>query len=112
MPTAEHDAHVPPTSSTPFNQRIGPRRAASTWASATGTFVEDCEQNDSEKYCRRRLAGRSYRVLMQFGGDFVQIVANTPDGRGKIHDEYAAWFGERGGCSEPDVRLMGAGRFQ
>ncbi len=63
-----------------------------------GTFVEGCEQHGSEKNCRRQLAGRNYRVLMQFGdqlGDFVQIVANTPDGRGKLHEEYADWFGER-----------------
>jgi len=63
-----------------------------------GTFVEGCEQNGSEKNCRRQLAGRKYRVLMQFGdqiGDFVQIVANTPDGRGKLFDEYQDWFGDR-----------------
>ena len=63
-----------------------------------GTFVKDCEQSGSEKNCRRQLAGRNYRVLMQFGdqlGDFVQILANTPDGRSKLHDEYADWFGER-----------------
>jgi len=63
-----------------------------------GTFVEDCEQNGSEKNCRRQLAGRSYRVLMQFGdqlGDFAQILANTPEGRGQLYAEYADWFGER-----------------
>ena len=63
-----------------------------------GTFVKDCEQHGSEKNCRRRLAGQQYRVLMQFGdqlGDFAQIVANTPDGRAALLDEYADWFGER-----------------
>ena len=63
-----------------------------------GTFVEGCEQNGSEKLCRRRLAGREYRVLMQFGdqlGDFVEIVANTPDARAALLDEYGDWFGER-----------------
>lgn len=63
-----------------------------------GTFVEGCEQNGSEKNCRRQLVGRKYRVLMQFGdqlGDFVQVVANTPDGRAKLQDEYVDWFGER-----------------
>ena len=63
-----------------------------------GTFVEGCEQNGSEKLCRRRLAGREYRVLMQFGdqlGDFVEIVANTPDARAALLDEYDDWFGER-----------------
>lgn len=63
-----------------------------------GTFVEGCEQNGTEKTCRRRLAGRDYRVLMQFGdqlGDFVDIVANTPDARTGLLDEYGDWFGER-----------------
>ena len=63
-----------------------------------GTFVEDCEQNGSEKNCRRQLAGRSYRVLMQFGdqlGDFAQILANIPEGRAQLYAEYADWFGER-----------------
>ncbi len=63
-----------------------------------GTFVAGCEQNGSEKNCRRQLAGREYRVLMQFGdqlGDFVQVVANTREGRAQLQDEYADWFGER-----------------
>lgn len=63
-----------------------------------GTFVKDCEQNGSEKNCRRRLAGQQYRVLMQFGdqlGDFVQVLANTPQARTALVDEYADWFGER-----------------
>lgn len=63
-----------------------------------GTHVEGCEQNGSEKLCRRRLAGRDYRVLMQFGdqlGDFVEITANTPEARAALLDEYDDWFGER-----------------
>lgn len=63
-----------------------------------GTFVKDCEQNGSEKNCRRQLAGRKYRVLMQFGdqiGDFVQVVANTREGRDQLYGEYHDWFGER-----------------
>lgn len=63
-----------------------------------GTFVEGCEQNGTEKTCRRRLAGRDYRVLMQFGdqlGDFVDILANTPEARTGLLDEYGDWFGER-----------------
>lgn len=63
-----------------------------------GTFVKDCEQNGSEKGCRRRLAGQNYRVLMQFGdqlGDFAEIVANTPQGRAAVAEEYGDWFGER-----------------
>ncbi|MFT3761582.1 MAG: 5'-nucleotidase, lipoprotein e(P4) family [Pseudoxanthomonas sp.] len=63
-----------------------------------GTVVEGCEQNGSEKNCRRRLAGRKYRVLMQFGdqiGDFVQVTANTREGRDALYAEYADWFGER-----------------
>ena len=63
-----------------------------------GTVVEGCEQNGSEKNCRRRLAGQQYRVLMQFGdqlGDFAEILANTPPGRQQLLDEYRDWFGER-----------------
>ena len=63
-----------------------------------GTFVKDCEQNDSEKKCRRKLAGQEYRVLMQFGdqiGDFVQVEVNTREGRARLYDEYNDWFGER-----------------
>lgn len=63
-----------------------------------GTFVADCEQEGSEKLCRRQLAGRSYRVLMQFGdqlGDFGQILANTPEARADLQHRYRAWFGER-----------------
>lgn len=63
-----------------------------------GTVLEGCEQNGSEKNCRRRLAGQKYRVLMQFGdqiGDFVQVEANTRDGRQALFDEYDDWFGER-----------------
>lgn len=63
-----------------------------------GTVLEGCEQNGSEKDCRRRLAGKQYRVLMQFGdqiGDFVQVLANTPQGRDLVYEEYNDWFGER-----------------
>ena len=63
-----------------------------------GTVVEGCEQHGSEKDCRRRLAGRNYRVLMQFGdqlGDFVHIDANTPERRQALLEEYDDWFGER-----------------
>ncbi len=63
-----------------------------------GTFVEGCEQNGSEKNCRRKLAGQKYRVLMQFGdqiGDFVQVVSNTREGRDQLYADYNDWFGER-----------------
>lgn len=63
-----------------------------------GTFVENCEQEGSEKACRRQLVARGHRVLMQFGdqvGDFVQIVANTREGRRAAVAPYEAWIGER-----------------
>lgn len=63
-----------------------------------GTVVDDCEQNGSEKACRRQLVARKYRVLMQFGdqvGDFVQIEANTRDGRRAAIAPYMDWIGER-----------------
>jgi 5'-nucleotidase (lipoprotein e(P4) family) len=63
-----------------------------------GTFVADCEQEGSEKLCRRQFAGRSYRVLMQFGdqlGDFAQILANTPEARAELQARHREWFGQR-----------------
>src|SRR3546814_2212172 len=63
-----------------------------------GTVVPGCEQDGSEKNCRRRLAGQEYRVLMQFGdqlGDFVEVADNTPAARAALLDEYGDWFGER-----------------
>lgn len=63
-----------------------------------GTNVPGCEQNGTEKNCRRRLAGQQYRVLMQFGdqlGDFVQVVANTQADRERLLTQYRDWFGER-----------------
>jgi 5'-nucleotidase (lipoprotein e(P4) family) len=63
-----------------------------------GTFIEGCEQEGSEKRCRRELVGRKYRVLMQFGdqlGDFTQIIANTQPDRQALFERHLAWFGER-----------------
>ena len=43
-------------------------------------------------------AGQKYRVLMQFGdqlGDFVEVTANTNDGRDALLQQYHDWFGER-----------------
>lgn len=63
-----------------------------------GTHVAGCEQQGSEKRCRRLLAGRQYRVLMQFGdqlGDFVEVVANTPQARAALLEGHRDWFGER-----------------
>jgi acid phosphatase len=63
-----------------------------------GTVVDGCEQEGSEKACRRQLVARRYRVLMQFGdqvGDFVAITANTRDGRRAAIAPYQAWIGER-----------------
>jgi acid phosphatase len=62
-----------------------------------GTVVEGCEQNGTEKGCRRELVGRKYRVLMQFGdqiGDFVDVL-NTPEGRRAAVEPYLDWVGER-----------------
>jgi 5'-nucleotidase (lipoprotein e(P4) family) len=63
-----------------------------------GTVVDGCEQNGSEKGCRRALVGRTHRVLMQFGdqvGDFVDVDANTQEGRRTAIEPYASWIGER-----------------
>ena len=63
-----------------------------------GFFVEGCEQEGSEKGCRRQWVGRTHRVLMQFGdqiGDMVTIVANNPPGREQAMAPHLAWIGER-----------------
>jgi acid phosphatase len=63
-----------------------------------GTVVDDCEQAGTEKGCRRQLVARHYRVLMQFGdqiGDFVDVNANTADGRRKAVADYLPWIGTR-----------------
>lgn len=63
-----------------------------------GTVVSGCEQNGSEKGCRRELVSRKYRVLMQVGdqlGDFVDVPANTPAGREQAVAPYLDWVGER-----------------
>ncbi len=63
-----------------------------------GTAVAGCEMAGTDKGCRRRLIGRDHRILMQFGDqivDFVDVAANTPEGRQKAMAPYAAWIGER-----------------
>ena len=63
-----------------------------------GTRVEGCEQQGSEKHCRRVSIGRRYRVLMQFGdqlGDFVAIEANFPPARDALYAAHRDWIGER-----------------
>jgi 5'-nucleotidase (lipoprotein e(P4) family) len=63
-----------------------------------GTVVDGCEQAGSEKGCRRQLVAQHYRVLMQFGdqiGDFVDVLANTADGRRKAVADYLPWIGTR-----------------
>ncbi len=63
-----------------------------------GTYVKGCEQIGTQKTCRRKLVGRHYRVLMQFGdqiGDFTGVIANTPQGRRKAARAYMPWVGER-----------------
>jgi acid phosphatase len=63
-----------------------------------GTVLDGCEDNGSEKGCRRRLVGRSHRVLVQVGDqvvDMVTVLANTPEGRHQAVAPYLAWLGER-----------------
>jgi len=63
-----------------------------------GTVVEGCEQVGSEKGCRRELIARRHRVLLQVGdqlGDFVDVLANTPEGRRDAVAGYADWIGQR-----------------
>ena len=63
-----------------------------------GRVVEGCEQDGSEKNCRRQWAGRHYRVLMQFGdqlGDFVELAPNTVANRDAVLEAHRDWIGER-----------------
>ncbi len=63
-----------------------------------GFFVEDCEQQGTEKGCRRQWIGRTHRVVMQFGdqiGDMATVLVNTPEGREQAMAPYAGWVGER-----------------
>ncbi|MGB0135461.1 5'-nucleotidase, lipoprotein e(P4) family [Dokdonella sp.] len=63
-----------------------------------GTVVPNCEQNGSDKSCRRELVSRDHRVLMQFGdqlGDFIDVMANTREGRSESITPYLDWIGER-----------------
>ena len=63
-----------------------------------GTVVPDCEQQGSDKNCRRQLIGRKYRVLMQFGdqlGDFVELAPNTVANRDAVLEAHRDWIGER-----------------
>jgi acid phosphatase len=63
-----------------------------------GTVVDGCEQVGSAKGCRRGLIGRRHRVLLQVGdqlGDFVDVLANTPQGRRDALATYADWIGQR-----------------
>ena len=63
-----------------------------------GTVVPDCDQEGSDKNCRRQLVGRAHRVLMQFGdqlGDFVQVAPNSPENRDALLQAHEAWIGRR-----------------
>jgi 5'-nucleotidase (lipoprotein e(P4) family) len=63
-----------------------------------GTIVDGCEDSGSEKGCRRKLVGRTHRVLLQFGdqiGDMVTVLANNAEGREAAVRPYLGWVGER-----------------
>lgn len=63
-----------------------------------GAVVEGCEDNGSEKGCRRKFVGRTHRVLLQFGdqlGDMVTVEANNAAGREAAIRPYLGWVGER-----------------
>jgi 5'-nucleotidase (lipoprotein e(P4) family) len=63
-----------------------------------GTVVDGCDADGSNKGCRRRLVGRTHRVLLQVGdqlGDFVDVADNSPAGREAAVAPYGAWVGER-----------------
>ena len=64
-----------------------------------GFAVDGCTVVDrSDKSCRRRLVGRSHRVLLQVGdqlGDFFETRAVTPAERRAAASPWDDWFGQR-----------------
>lgn len=64
-----------------------------------GFTVDGCTVVDrSDKSCRRRLVGRSHRVLLQVGdqlGDFFETRAVTPAERRLAASPWDDWFGQR-----------------
>jgi 5'-nucleotidase (lipoprotein e(P4) family) len=63
-----------------------------------GMDVPGCDSRGSEKLCRRQLAARRYRVLMQFGdqlGDFLRVADNSAGARQALLDQHGNWFGQR-----------------
>jgi 5'-nucleotidase (lipoprotein e(P4) family) len=75
-----------------------PLPAGTTTLLDPGTVVAGCTTRGSDKGCRRRMVGRTHRVLLQLGdqiGDFVDVAANTPAGRRAALEPYDAWIGER-----------------
>jgi 5'-nucleotidase (lipoprotein e(P4) family) len=63
-----------------------------------GSILDGCEENGSEKTCRRRSIGRHHRVLLQVGdqiGDMVTVLANNLEGRTQAVAPYLQWVGER-----------------
>ena len=64
-----------------------------------GMAVTDCTPaNSSDKTCRRRLVGRTHRVLLQVGdqqGDFVEPAGNALAEREAAMRPYQAWIGQR-----------------
>lgn len=64
-----------------------------------GRQVDGCTAADrSDKSCRRRLVGRTHRVLLQVGdqlGDFFETDAATPEARRAAAAAWEKWFGER-----------------
>jgi 5'-nucleotidase (lipoprotein e(P4) family) len=63
-----------------------------------GTPVPGCTEVGSEKGCRRQLAARQYRVLMQVGDqftDFLQVEDNTLANRDALLEQHQDWIGSR-----------------
>jgi hypothetical protein len=80
-----------------------------------GTIVDGCEAEGSNKGCRRRLVGRTHRVLLQLGdqiGDFVDIVANNPPAASRPCA--VPVLGRRAlvRAAQPQLRQLGAGAVQ
>lgn len=63
-----------------------------------GTDVSGCTQSSgSDKYCRRLMVAREYRVIMLFGDQLSDFLSETgtPAKRRQLAADYGDWFGQR-----------------
>ena len=113
QPRRAPKARRPSTTCKASASRSRTTACSSAWAPSS----KAASRTAREKNCRRQLVGRTYRVLMQFGdqlGDFVADRRQHADrSRAGCCARTADWFGERWfDAAQPDLRQLGAGAVQ